>query len=46
MVAVEATDNIRLGLVMTEVAKIDEPADPAVGALAASWAATVTTEEF
>ena len=43
---VEANDNTRLGVVMAEVAKNDEPADPTVGALAASWAVTVTTEEL
>ena len=42
---VEANDNNRLGVVMAEVAKNDEPADPTVGALA-SWAVTVTTEEL
>ena len=31
---------------MAEAAKNDEPADPAVGALAASWAVIVTTEGF
>jgi len=31
---------------MAGIAKYDEPADPTVRALAATWPATVTTEEF
>ena len=46
VVAVEVTGNTWLGVVMVEVAKNDEPADATVGALAASWAATVRTDEF
>ena len=43
----EATENTWLGVVMAEVAKNDEPGDPTVaGPLAASWAATVRTDEF